>query len=77
MDDKKDIYRMHITRSVAEMYERMYALLDFIEDDEVFDFDTATDDQLCAIEYVEAIEEEWVLDPEERKQCSLLNWDPE
>ena len=55
----------------------MAHLLDFIEDDEVFDFDTATDEQLCAVEYVEAIEEEWVLDPEERKQCSLLNWDVE
>ena len=77
MDDKKDIYRAHVTRSVAEMYQRMYDLLDFISEDEEFDMEEATDEQLEIIENCMAIEEEWVLDPEERKQCSLLNWSGE
>lgn len=74
MDDKQQIYRDHVTRSVAEMYQRMHNLLDFISEDEEFDMEQATDEQLDIIENCMAIEEEWVLDPDERRQCSLLNW---
>jgi len=74
MDDKKDLYRAHVSRSVAEMYQHMYNLLDFISEGEEFDMEQATDEQLDIIENCCAIEEEWVLDPEERKKCSLMNW---
>ena len=48
--------------------------LDFLTPDETIDGDTLTNEQLEIIERVEAIEEEWIIDPDRRKELTLIQW---
>ena len=73
-DDKKAIYQSNITRSLAEMYLHMEKMLDFLPVGEVFDGDKLTDEQLEIIERVEAIEQEWIIDPVARAEVTLIDW---
>jgi hypothetical protein len=49
--------------------------LTFLTPDETIDGDTLTNEQLEIIERVEAIEEEWILDPQQRKELTLIQWE--
>jgi len=72
LNDKEKLYRAHITRSLAEMYQHMEDMLSIIPDE--MDGTDLTDEQIEVIERVEAIEEEWILDPETRREISLIDW---
>ena len=72
LNDKEKIYHAHITRSLAEMYQHMESMLEIIPD-EMEDKDL-TEDQIEMISRVEAIEQEWILDPEVRREVSLIDW---
>ena len=74
-DDKKAIYQANITRSLAEMYQHMEDMLDFLPVDEEIDGDKLTDEQFEIIERVEAIEQEWIIDPIARAECTLIQWE--
>lgn len=73
-DDKTKIYQTNMTRSLGELYEHMEKQLDFLTPDETIDGDTLTNEQLEIIERVEAIEQEWIIDPERRKELTLIQW---
>ena len=62
--DKTAKYQANITRSLAELYQHMEDMLDHL-----------TDEQLEVIERVEAIEQEWILDPVIREEVSLIQWE--
>ena len=74
-DDKKAIYQANITRSLAEMYQHMEDMLSFLPEDEEIDGDKLTDEQLEVIERVEAIEQEWIIDPKARAEVTLIQWE--
>ena len=74
-DDKKAIYQANITRSLAEMYQHMETMLEILPDDEEIDGDKLTDEQLEVIERVEAIEQEWIIDPKARAEVTLIQWE--
>tara|TARA_Y100000004_G_scaffold98048_1_gene109819 strand:- start:212 stop:445 length:234 start_codon:yes stop_codon:yes gene_type:complete len=74
-EDKAAIYRANMTRALAELYQHMENQLDFLTPDETIDGDTLTNEQLEIIERVEAIEEEWILDPQQRKELTLIQWE--
>ena len=74
-DDKKAIYQANITRSLAEMYQHMEDMLDFLPEGEEIDGDKLTDEQLEIIERVEAIEQEWIIDPKARAEVTLIQWE--
>ena len=74
MTEKELIYRAHIQRSLVEMYQHMEQMLTILPDDEEIDGDALTDKQLEVIERVEAIEQEWIVDPDQREALSLINW---
>lgn len=76
-DDKKAIYQANITRSLAEMYQHMENMLEFLPVDEEIDGDKLTDEQFEIIERVEAIEEEWIIDPKARAEVTLIQWTDE
>jgi hypothetical protein len=73
-EDKTRIYQANMTRSLGELYQHMEKQLDFLTPDETIDGDTLTNEQLEIIERVEAIEEEWILDPDRRKELTLIQW---
>ena len=74
-EDKAAIYRANMTRALAELYQHMENQLDFLNPDETIDGDTLTNEQLEIIESVEAIEKEWILDPQQRKELTLIQWE--
>ena len=73
--DKTAKYQAHITRSLAELYQHMEDMLEILPEDAENDGDKLTDEQLEVIERVEAIEQEWILDPVIREEVSLIQWE--
>ena len=73
-EDKSKIYQANMTRSLGELCQHMEKQLDFLTPDETIDGDTLTNEQLEIIERVEAIEQEWIIDPDRRKELTLIQW---
>ena len=72
---KQRIYEANIKRSVTEMYHHMEnTLLGWLNDGDEVDEDNLTDEQIDSILAVQAIEEEWVLDPDIRQEMTLLTF---
>ena len=72
MTDKEIIYRTNVQRSLVEMYTHMEAMLEHIP--EGIDECDLTPEHEDIIDRIEAIEQEWIVDPEQREQLSLINW---
>ena len=69
---KEIIYQQNLQRSLTEVYTQIEKLLSTIPDD--IDEKDLTEDQMYAINCVQALEEEWVIDPEMRGELSCINW---
>ena len=70
--NKEHIYLQNMQRSMVEVYAQIEQLLATIPDD--IDEKDLTPEQCDAVLAVEAIESEWILDPEMRKEMSCINW---
>ena len=73
--DKTAKYQAQITRSLAELYQHMEDMLEILPEDAEIDGDKLTDEQFEVIERVEAIEQEWIVDPIVRAEVSLIQWE--
>ena len=73
MTDKEIIYRTNVQRSLVEMYQDMEKMLDYIP--EGIDEADLTEDHKEIINKIAAIEEEWIIDPTQRDDLSLINWE--
>ena len=49
-------------------------LLAWMGDDTDFDEDNMTEEQIDSVLAVQAIEEEWILDPDDRRAISLISF---
>tara|TARA_B100000497_G_scaffold57474_1_gene65428 strand:- start:10985 stop:11221 length:237 start_codon:yes stop_codon:yes gene_type:complete len=75
---KKEIrYQQVLEHQLSGIYDHMCNnLLSWVKDDEeVIDRERLSFEQLLAIGNVNAIEEEWLLDPKVRDQLSLVQWE--
>ncbi|MAU75353.1 MAG: hypothetical protein CL831_00585 [Crocinitomicaceae bacterium] len=70
--DKEAIYLQNMQRSMVEVYNNIEQLLTTIPED--IDESDLTPDQCDVVLAVEAIESEWIIDPEIRKEMSCINW---
>ena len=70
--DKEQIYLANMQRSMVEVYNQIEQLLSSIPDD--IDEKDLTPEQCDAVLAVEAIESEWILDEDMRKEMSCINW---
>ena len=70
--NKEHIYLQNIQRSMVEVYAQIEHLLESIPDD--IDESDLTPEQCDAVLAVEALEQEWILDPEIRQEMSCINW---
>ena len=73
MTEKEIIYRTNVQRSLVEMYQHMEKMLDYIP--EGIDEADLTEDHKEIINKIAAIEEEWIIDPTQRDDLSLINWE--
>ncbi|UAW01046.1 hypothetical protein STIP28_4 [Synechococcus T7-like virus S-TIP28] len=73
MTEKEKLYKTNVQRSLVEMYAHMEKMLDYIpvgiEEKDL------TDDHKEIISKIEAIEEEWIVDPDQREDLSLIKWE--
>ena len=72
MTDKEIIYRTNVQRSLVEMYNRMEKMLEAIP--EGIEEKDLTPEHEEIITRIDAIESEWIIDPEQRDSLSLINW---
>ena len=75
---KKELrYQQVLEQQLSGIYDHMCNnLLSWVKDDEeLIDRDRLLPEQLLAIGNVEAIEEEWLLDPNVRSEMSLVQWE--
>ena len=72
---KEALYRENIQRSLREMYQHMEKVGACIPED--VDEDDLTHEMKEAINIISAIEEEWLIDPAQRAELSMLQWDEE
>lgn len=70
--DKESIYLQNMQRSMVEVYNNIEQLLAAIPDD--IDEKDLTPEQQDSVRAVEAIESEWILDPEMRREMSCIDW---
>ena len=76
MDSKTTAYHKQIRRSLGELYEHMEnGLLGWMAPDHFVETEHFTPEQEDSIWAVMAIEEEWILDPELRKEISLVKFE--
>jgi hypothetical protein len=75
---KKELrYQQVLEHQLSGIYDHMCNnLLSWVKDDEeLIDRDRLTAEQLLAIGNVNAIEEEWLLDPDLRGELSIVQWE--
>jgi len=72
MTDKQSIYLTNMQRSLVEVYNQIEQLLTTIPDD--CDESVLTTDQWDSIKNVQALESEWILDDEMRREMSCIDW---
>ena len=75
---KKELrYQQVLEHQLSGIYDHMCNnLLSWVRDDEeLIDRERLSSEQLLAIGNVNAIEEEWLLDPRLREEMSLIQWE--
>ena len=72
---KEAIYKQNIKRSLREMYAHMEKVGACIP--EHVDEHDLTHEMREACNIITAIEEEWIVDPAQRSELSMLKWDEE
>ena len=73
MTDKELIYQTNVRRSLVEMYQHMETMLEGIP--KGIEEKDLTPEHEDIINRIEAIEQEWIVDPEQREALSLINWE--
>ena len=74
MTEKEKAYQANIQRSLIQLYHRMTELLDWMDEEQLIEQEQLTPEQLRSVQAVQAIEEEWMLDPDQREEYSLISW---
>ena len=68
-------WRPNIKRCLQEQWTRIESLLDELPEDDHLDYQQLTKRQQYCVEAINAIEEEWLVDPEQRAELSVLVFD--
>ena len=68
-------WRPNIKRCLQEQWTRIESLLGELPEDEHLDYDKLTKKQQHCVEAITSIEEEWLVDPDQRAELSVLVFD--
>jgi len=77
MDFQTDLtqWQPNVRRCLQEQWQRITTLLDELPEDEHIDYDDLTERQQQCVQYIDAIEEEWIIDDDQRRELSVLIFD--
>ncbi len=68
----QDNWRPSIQRCMQEQWTRITSLLDELPEEEHIDYEQLNERQQFCVQAINAIEEEWLIDPEQREELSVL-----
>ena len=71
----QEAWRPNIRRCLQEQWTRITQLLDELPEEEHLEYDSLTPHQQQCVGNIAAIEEEWLVDPEQREELSVLVFD--
>ncbi len=77
MNESQLAYQYSIERTITELYMHMDRMLTEAEIGDVIDSDELSDHQLTIVDNCMAIEEEWIMDEDDRRDASLIQWEEE
>lgn len=75
MNESQLTYQFNIERSITDLYMHMDRMLTKANIGDVIDADELTKQQLAVVDNCMAIEEEWIMDEDDRREASLIQWD--
>ena len=75
MNESQLTYQFNIERSITDLYMHMDRMLTKANIGDVIDADELTDHQLTVVDNCMAIEEEWIMDEDDRREASIIQWD--
>ena len=75
MNESQLTYQFNIERSITELYMHMDRMLTKADIGDVIDADELTEHQLTVVDNCMAIEEEWIMDEDDRRAASMIQWD--
>ena len=77
--NKAQLYRANIQRSLREQWTHIEALVTSLpgDDDEGLDYEELNEQDQAKVDSIMAIEEEWIIDPIQRAQLSVLQEEDE
>jgi len=77
MNKSQLAYQFSIENSITQLYMHMDSMLTKADIGDVIDADDLTEQQLAVVDNCMAIEEEWIMDEDDRREASLIQWDEE
>lgn len=72
LNTNQDNWRPSIQRCMQEQWTRITSLLDELPEEEHIDYEQLNERQQFCVQAINAIEEEWLVDPEQRAELSVL-----
>ena len=75
MTEQQQRYISIVEQSIADLYINMDTKLDEHGIGDTIDADTITEQQAIIIDNCLSIESEWILDPDVRREASMIQWD--
>jgi len=77
MNESQLAYQFSIENSITELYIHMDRMLTKADIGDVIDADDLTEQQLAVVDNCMAIESEWIMDEDDRRDASLIQWEEE
>ena len=75
MTDKEIKYHAQLQRTLVEIYKHIDKTLAWMDEGAIIEEEHLTPSQWMSVLNVQAIEEEWLLDPEQRRAYSMIQWE--
>ena len=71
----QEAWQPNLRRCLQEQWTRIQSLLNELPEDDHLEYDQLTPRQQYCVQAIECIEEEWLVDPEQRQELSVLVFD--
>ena len=72
---KHSNWQPNVRRCLQEQWTHISKLLDELPEEDHLDYDKLTPRQQHVVQAIDAIEGEWIVDPEQRQELSVLAFD--
>lgn len=68
-------WQPNVRRCLQEQWQRITSLLNELPEDDHLDYDKLSPRHQACVQYIDAIEGEWIVDDDQRRELSVLQFD--